>query len=66
MDKETEALRRKVEELDGRTSPLVLIGPGQKGYLHQRKALDKIAEKMADEFAKELEKIDIEALKKRR
>ena len=65
MDKETEALRRKVEKLENRTSPLVLIGPGPKGFLHQEKALNEIAERDAEEFAKGLEKIDIKALKKK-
>ena len=61
MNEETEALRREMEELKNRTSPLVLIGPGPKGYLHQEKALDDIAQKFADGVERE-----IEDLKKRK
>ncbi|RLC28132.1 MAG: hypothetical protein DRH37_09945 [Deltaproteobacteria bacterium] len=61
MNKETEALRRKVEELDNRTSSSALIGPGRKGYPHQEKALDDIAQKFAEDVG-----VEIENLKKKK
>ncbi len=38
-------IKNRLRELKDRTSSLVLIGPGEEGYLHQRKALDRVAEK---------------------
>lgn len=48
-DHETE---KKLKILDSKTSSLVSIGPGEKGYLHQREALNKVAKRIAEDIDK--------------
>ncbi len=53
MDKEKEALKRKVDELDSRTSSLVVIGPPGGLWPHERiKWEKKIGEDVEDKYAK--------------